>query len=106
MTEQAHHFFGSCAIAWAVGTTRQEVLTKLAKELAENSGLLLAANVKKSGGVYAGTVRVDAPMSTEYLIRNYAPFGVATSKPLGVLIMNKHGHVTLPEDVEHVLAPI
>lgn len=93
-TVQQFHFFGSTAFNWAIGSTRQEVLTKLASMAGAD---IVKRNVKNAGGLYAWTCKVEAPRSTTYEISFYQPAGVPTSDGMEFSIQNKHGHVKLVE---------
>ena len=90
--KQEFHFFGSTPFDWATGATRQEVIDKLAKAGSYN---LTAEKVKKSGGLYAFTVKVLVAESTDYQISYYMPQGVECVDKVEVNIVNKKGHVTL-----------
>lgn len=94
------HYFGSTAFNWATGETRQEVITKLAKQAGTE---ILKRNVKASGGLYCWTCRVEAPQGTDYEIRYFCPQGVKITQALAVNIQNSKGHVTViePKDADH-----
>lgn len=97
---QQHHYFGSTGLFWATGSTRQEVIQKLAKRLSDNTNLLLAGAVKKSGGVYCWTCRVNAPEDANYGISNYAPRDVDWGNTLEFNITSKNGDVRLTTGTE------
>jgi len=82
------HYFGSTAFNWVTGTTRQDVLEKLAK-LA--GAAQIKRSVKSSGGLYAWTCRVEADESAEYSISNYRPTGVPTSSGAEYNILDAKG---------------
>lgn len=98
--QKGHHYFGSTALFWTVGETRQEVIQKLAKRLSDNTGLLMAAQVAKQGGVYCWTCRVEAPIDAKYGIRNYAPEGINCSHTFDFEITSKKGDIRLTSESE------
>lgn len=67
------HYYGSTAFTWAVGQTREEVLRALAKDAGKD---LIQNNVRKNGGLYVWTCRVDLPQDSVYSIRNFHPVEV------------------------------
>lgn len=91
------HYFGSTAFNWAVGATRQEVIDKLAKWAGNNTGALAAPAVKKSGGLYCWTCKVNAPIDTQYAIEYFAPKGVDIGDAFECNITNKNGSIKLIE---------
>lgn len=97
---QTTHYFGSTGLFWATGKTRQEVVEKLAKRLGDNTNLLLADAVKKNGGVYCWTCRVNAPAEAGYEISNYAPKGVDWGHTLEFNITSKKGDLRLIASTE------
>lgn len=91
--EQTHHFFATTAVSWSVGLTRQEAIEGAARIAGDS---IIKANAKANKkGLYCWTCRVEAPKSTAYEIRNYAPVGVETKEPLTVHIVNVKGHVVV-----------
>lgn len=92
----AHHYYGSTALNWATGKTRQEVLEKLAKSA---GGDYLKRAVKNTGGLYAWTVRVDAPQDANYQIAYFQPVDVPMGNAQEFNIMTAKGY-SLPIDRE------
>ena len=82
------HFFGSTAFNWAVGSTREEVLGKLARAAGSD---IIKANVKRNGGLYAWTCMVPLPESADYAIHNYAPVNVGACEVQEFNIMYING---------------
>lgn len=71
-----HHFFASTYRGWAVASTRDGALRKVAQDFSAEE---LRKGVQRNGkGVLAYTIRVDLPQSAEYDINGYAPVGVPT----------------------------
>lgn len=91
------HYFGSTAFNWAIGSTRQEVIDKLAKSAGEESNALKAANVKVTGGLYCWTCKVHATKDVDYGIEYFQPVGVEISDGFECNIVNKNGSVKLIE---------
>jgi hypothetical protein len=83
-----HHFFGSTALNWATGATREEVIAKLARVAGAD---LIKRQVKAHGGLYCWTCRVDVAQSTNYSINNYAPEGVPTAAAQECNLLNTKG---------------
>lgn len=91
--ESPTHIFGSTAINWAVGKTREEVLKRLARDAGAS---IIKANKTKYGGLYAWTCIVDAPQSAHYGIKAYQPAGVPTRDVIEFHITNAKGaHVVI-----------
>lgn len=82
------HYYGSTAFNWAVGQTRDEVLTKLAKQAGTDT---IKRNVKHNGGLYAWVCLVHAPQSAAYEIEYYQPKGVEISDAQEFNILNSKG---------------
>lgn len=88
------HYFGSTGLMWAVASTRQGVIDKLAKE---HPDLLTAAKVKSTGGVYCWTCKVHANINAAYDIQFFKPVGIEISEGFECNIVNKNGSVKLVE---------
>lgn len=96
--EPTFHYFGSTCYNWAVGSSRQEVLDKLAGMVGAER---LKRTVKANGGLYAWTCVVDAPLSATYEIAFFQPQGVLVGRGLSYNIVNTKGAVRVidsPED--------
>ena len=65
--ELPYHIFGSTAVNWAVGNTREEVLKKLARDAGPEF------IKRQTNGLYAWTCLVPLPRAAHYGINNYAP---------------------------------
>ena len=90
-TNPEHHYFASCALCWAVSDTRQGAIDKVAREV----GSEMLARMKKQGGLYCWTVRVDEPIEQHYDIEMYRPVGVALAESSEVYIQTVRGAVRL-----------
>lgn len=82
------HIFGSTAVGWAVGDTREEVIKRLAQQMGAE---IIKRNVKANGGVYVWTCVVDAPKSAHYEINYYQPVGVHWHDSHEANILNARG---------------
>lgn len=92
---QGHHFYGTSAYNWATGSSRQEVIDKLAREAGTDA---IKRNVKATGGLYCWTCRVELPQSAHYQISFFQPQGVPVSDFLEVNIVSVGGGVKLIEN--------
>lgn len=91
--ESPTHIFGSTALNWAVGKTREEVLKRLA---AGAGARVIKVNKDRYGGLYAWTCVVDASPSTYYDIESYQPVGVPTRDVVEFNLTNAKGaHVII-----------
>ena len=94
---QNYHFFGSNALHWATGDTREEVLAKLAKQ---SDATWIKNSVASDGGLYVWTVRVETPVATRYSLESYAPVGVPLSSDREyVLLSSKHWAEVVPDTI-------
>jgi len=67
--DTAVHYFATCALAWAIGSTPADAIKKLARSLDP----AWIRSCVKSGGVYVWTCRVELPPSASYSISFYKP---------------------------------
>jgi hypothetical protein len=86
-TDKGFHYFGSTAFNWATGTTRAEVLEKLAK----SCGSTILKKAIKQGGLYAWTIRVMVPQESHYDICYFQPVGVECEASQEYNIMSATG---------------
>jgi hypothetical protein len=88
MSEQAHHYYGCTGFNWATAPTREEVITKLARDLGAS---VIRQSKKNNGGVYCWTCKVNAPQNTPYAIEYYQPKGVEWVESKECLIISVKG---------------
>lgn len=67
--DTAAHYFATCALAWAVGSSHADAIKKLARSLDP----AWIRSCVKSGGVYVWSCRVELPRSASYGISFYKP---------------------------------
>ena len=82
------HYYACSAFNWAVAPTRQEAITKLAKDIGAD---MLKRQVKAVGGLYVRSCEVLLPISAAYDIKDHKPVGVATAHPRGCRVVNVAG---------------
>lgn len=63
------HYFATCALAWATGSTPADAIKKLARSLDP----AMIRRCLSDGGVYVWTCRVELPPNASYSINFYKP---------------------------------
>lgn len=76
--KKQHHYFASCAFAWATAETRKEAIEKMIAYAGRQDIKKMTNNLHKKGeqGAYFWTCRVMVPSDHNYQINFYSPQGV------------------------------
>lgn len=94
---QNYHFFGSNALHWALGDTREEVLARLAQQA---DAQWIKNCIASDDGLYVWTLRVETPRNVKYSLESFAPIGVPISTPREYkLLSKKHWAEVVPDTI-------
>lgn len=94
MNEQHHYYAATCS-NWAVGSTRQDAIARVAKATGET---MIKEQLKHNGyGMYVWSVKVLVPADVDYAINFWKPVDVPMEDPQEFRLVSAKGHV-IPVD--------